>query len=192
LWTDVRTDIRPDVPTDGRTFPPLMLLGRLLRVDLERLLNGCSSSSTTMLPGGDKNCSAILIQNKCVNRQMERQTHAAYTVLCTALHCKHRSNTVTLGIATKCTIISKYSNLPISKPSVDIFNFVPCFTFCDTPTNTMQHQTNLLMYMQYYTQYNVPQKTTHLTFYHNFGKCKVFCKPIQKILSLSESKGNST
>jgi len=79
-----RTQGQTDVPTDGRTFPPLMLLGRLLRVDLERLLNECSSSSTIMLPGGDKNCSAIVIQNKCVNRQMERQTHAAYK--CFAQH----------------------------------------------------------------------------------------------------------
>jgi len=31
LWTDVRTD----VPTDGRTFPPLMLLRRLGGVDLK-------------------------------------------------------------------------------------------------------------------------------------------------------------
>jgi len=30
IWTDGRTD----VPTDGRTFPPLMLLGRLGGVDL--------------------------------------------------------------------------------------------------------------------------------------------------------------
>jgi len=30
-WTYVRTD----VPTDGRTFPPLMLLGRLGKVDLK-------------------------------------------------------------------------------------------------------------------------------------------------------------
>jgi len=31
---DVRTDGRTDVPTDGRTFPPLMLLCRLGGVDL--------------------------------------------------------------------------------------------------------------------------------------------------------------
>ena len=30
-----RTDGRMDVPTDGRTFPPLMLLGRLRGVDLK-------------------------------------------------------------------------------------------------------------------------------------------------------------
>ena len=29
-------DGRTDVPTDGRTFPPLMLLGRLGEVDLTR------------------------------------------------------------------------------------------------------------------------------------------------------------
>ena len=30
-----RTDRRTDVPTDGRTFPPLMLLGRLRGADLK-------------------------------------------------------------------------------------------------------------------------------------------------------------
>jgi len=30
-----RTEVRTDVPTDGRTFPPLMLLGRLRGVDLK-------------------------------------------------------------------------------------------------------------------------------------------------------------
>jgi len=35
LWTDGRTDVRTYVPTDGRTFPPLMLLGRLGGIDLK-------------------------------------------------------------------------------------------------------------------------------------------------------------
>jgi len=34
LCVDGHTDGRTDVPTDGRTFPPLMLLGRLGGVDL--------------------------------------------------------------------------------------------------------------------------------------------------------------
>jgi len=36
LWTDVWMDGWMDVPTDGRTFPPLMLLSRLRGVDLKR------------------------------------------------------------------------------------------------------------------------------------------------------------
>jgi len=35
--------------------------------------------------------------------------------------------------------------------------------------------------------YTVSQKTIHLTFEHNFGKCRL----IFKILSLSDSRGNS-
>ena len=36
MWTDGRTDGRTDIPTDGQTFPPLMLLGRLGGVSLTR------------------------------------------------------------------------------------------------------------------------------------------------------------
>jgi len=35
LWMDTRTDGRTDVPIDGRTFPPVMLLGWLRGVDLK-------------------------------------------------------------------------------------------------------------------------------------------------------------
>jgi len=33
---DVRSDVRTDVPTDGLTFPPLMLLGQLGGVNLKK------------------------------------------------------------------------------------------------------------------------------------------------------------
>jgi len=39
----------------------------------------------------------------------------------------------------------KYANLPISKPSVDIFSFVPLFTLSDTPTNTLTVYVNNML-----------------------------------------------
>jgi len=71
MWTDVRTD----VPTDGRAFPPLMLLGQLGGVDLINSSNKYIKVQDVLLTGQRAANFRLLANQSAEHRLVMQRRH---------------------------------------------------------------------------------------------------------------------